>query len=193
MKKIELVYREILQGFMEKKKASFTQLELATALDISLSTVNHALKPLKNLGAIDVTPRNFTVTSPKKILYYWASIRNMDKDVIYTTRTNNAVEEIEKNMPQDITFTAFSAYKFRFKDAPADYSEVYVYADDVREIEKRFPKNKNMPNLIVLKKDKSMGKEISIAQLFVDLWNLKQWYAKDFVSALEARLNGILA
>jgi len=32
----------------------------------------------------------------------------------------------------------------------------------------------------------------TIAQIFVDLWNLKEWYAKDFLKAMEAKLNGIL-
>ena len=193
MKKIELVYREILANAMEKGSKKLTQKAIASALNISLSTVNHALKPLKSLGAIDVGPRNFTITSPKKIIYYWASVRNIEKDIIYTTRINMPAEQIEKNMPQDIAFAAFSAFKFMFNDTPADYSEVYIYAEDIKEIEKRFPKNMNTPNLIVLKKDGNMGEKITLANLFVDLWNLKQWYAQEFLNALEARLNGILA
>ena len=48
-----------------------------------------------------------------------------------------------------------------------------------------------IPNLFVLKKGRNM-KEMTAAQIFVDLWNLKEWYAKDFLMAMEARLNGIL-
>ena len=35
-------------------------------------------------------------------------------------------------------------------------------------------------------------KEITVAQIFVDLWNLKEWYAKDFLKAMEKKINGLL-
>jgi hypothetical protein len=101
------------------------------------------------------------------------------------------VKQIESEMPADIVYAAYSAYKFKFKDVPADYSEVYVYSDNLKEIEKRFPKNNNTPNLFVLKRDKNL-KEPTLALIFVDLWNLKEWYAKEFLKAMEARINGIL-
>ena len=77
-------------------------------------------------------------------------------------------------MPAKTIYAAYSAYKLRYKDVPADYSEVYVYANP-DEIKKRFPYNKNIPNLFVLKKPKQLEKygEISaIALTFVDLWKL---------------------
>lgn len=195
MKKSELVYRELLRGFLEEKKAEFTQLELAGALEISLSTVNNALQPIRSMGAIKVKRRSFEVVNAKKILYYWASVRNLDRDVVYKTRAEATVSEIEKRMPPGVVFAAYTAYKFRFKDVPADYSEVYVYCSekDLAELAKRFPLNKNPnPNLFVLRKDFA-DNETPIAQMFVDLWNLKEWYARDFLKALEEKLDGILA
>jgi len=190
MKNKELVYKEVLYQVMEKKNKTLTQSYLAKSLNISLSTVNNALAPLKKMGSIKINPRNFIVIEPKKILYYWASIRNIEKDVIYQTRVNMPVKEIEKNMPDDIIFTAYSCYRFKFKDVPSDYSEVYVYGEN---IEKRFPLNKNTPNLFVLKKDFfQKEKNATLAQLFVDLWNIKEWYAKEFLKALEEKINGIL-
>ncbi len=192
MKKIELVYNEILfQVLEEEEEKKPTQKQLSKLLDISLSTVNYALKPLKDMGAIQINQRNFTIINPKKILLYWASIRNLSKDIVYKTRVNKEIFEIEKIMPADIIFTAYSAYKFMFKDVPADYSEVYVYADDLKEIKKRFPQNNNIPNLFVLKKNKIA--KLTIANLFVDLWNLKEWYAKEFLNKLEEKINAILA
>lgn len=193
MKKIEQVYREMLYEAMEKNNRMLTQKELASRLGISLSTVNHALKPLRKLNAIEVNPKNLKITSIKKIIYYWASIRNVEKDIAYETRAEKDIKEIEKSMPQDIVFTAYSGYLFKFKDAPADYSEAYVYSDKIDEIKKRFPGKKGPANVIVLKKDTNMKNEITLANLFVDLWNLKQWYAKEFLKAMEAKLNGILA
>ena len=74
---------------------------------------------------------------------------------------------------------------------PADYSEVYIYSDEdnLKQIKKRFPETKNQPNLFILKKEFD---KMSQSLLFVDLWNLKQWYAKDFLKAMEEKLHGIL-
>ncbi|MBS3174325.1 winged helix-turn-helix transcriptional regulator [Candidatus Woesearchaeota archaeon] len=189
MKKSELVYRELLFNAIEKKNNKLTQLELSKKLSISLSTVNNAIKPLVNMGAIQINLRNLRILDIKKILYHWANIRNLKKDIIYSTRIEKPVREIEKTMPDNIIFTAYSGYKIKFNDVPADYSEIYVYGDE--SIKERFPKNNGIPNLFVLKKDIIM-KEITIANLFVDLWNIKEWYSKEFIKSLEAKLHGIL-
>lgn len=191
MKRIEEVYREMLFQCMEKKNKTMTQSYLANTLQISLSVVNLALSPLKQMNSIEIKRRSFDVIDPKKLLYYWASVRNLEKDIIYQTMVDKPVAKIESEMPADAIYAAYSAYKFKFKDVPADYSEVYVYSDDTKEIEKRFPKNNKTPNLFVLKKDKNM-KYSTLALIFVDLWNLREWYAKDFLKAMEAKLNGIL-
>ena len=129
---------------------------------------------------------------PKKTLYYWASVRNLKKDIIYTTRIEEPVRAIEANMPDSIIYAAYSAYKFRFKDVPADYSEVYVYSN--QPLQERFPKNNKPGNLIILKNKglEAYGKTTTIANTFVDLWNIDMWYAKSFLNALEARINGLL-
>lgn len=87
-------------------------------------------------------------------------------------------------MPPDIVYAAYSAYKIKFKDTPADYSEVYVYGDPDK-MRKRFPPSKNKPNLFVLSGPGGM----TIANIFVDLWNMKEWYAKDFLTAMEAKIH----
>ena len=189
MKKIELVFREILEGLIEERKKTFTQADIARALKISLSTVNLAINYLRKMGAVRVKQRSFEVVNGKKILLYWASIRNLSKDMVYKTRVDMDVVDIEKNMPNDVIYGAYSGYKFLFHDVPADYSEIYVYSDNLEEIKKRFRENKNEPNLFVLKKQFD---KITMAQLFVDLWNLKEWYAKDFLKAIEEKVYGIL-
>ena len=193
MKKTEIIYMEMLYNAIEKENRKLTQLYLAKSLKVSLSTVNLALKPLTRMNAVRIRKMGFDIIDVKKILYYWASIRNIEKDIIYQTRVEEPVTAIEKQMPDDIIFTAFSAYKFKFKDVPADYSEVYVYGSE--EIKKRFKQNDKIPNLFVLRKDNLMdkhGKTVTIANLFVDLWNLRQWYAKDFLKALEVKIAGVL-
>ena len=196
MKKIEQVYREIVFQVVEKKNWVLTQSDLASKLRFSLSTVNLAVKKLEKIGAIKIENMNFRVIDVKKIMIFWASIRNMSKDIIYETRVESPIIGIEKNLP-NVFYACFSAYKFRFKDVPADYSEVYIYAfeDELDELKKRFPYKKGTPNLIVLKADEQMRKYKNISnigQIFVDLWNLKQWYAKDFLDSFEKKLNELL-
>ena len=196
MKRIEAIYREILYNAIENKKFSLTQSEISKKLGISLSLVNLAVKKLNSLGAVDVLQRNFKVRDIKKIIYYWASIRNLEKDIILMERIEMSVRDIERNMP-NLFYTAYTSYKLKFDDVPADYSEVYVYANDEEliRIKKRFKIKdsiKNIkPNLFVLRKDKliDLYKKIPVAQVFVDLWNLKEWYAKEFINSFEKRMN----
>jgi len=191
MKRTEEVYREILYQ-AGKGNNVLTQKAISGKLGISLSNVSNALRPLRRMSAVDVKKMCFHIINTKKILYHWASIRNLKKDVIYSTRHEKSVVEIEKSMPDSAVFTAYSAYKLRFKDAPADYSEVYVYCNDIEEIKSRFPESKNSPNLFVLKKDKNIdkyGKMATNANIFVDLWNLAEWYAQEFLKAMEQKWN----
>lgn len=192
MKANELIYRELLKNSMENGKSVFTQLELSKSLEVSLSTVHNALAPLRKMGAIKVNQRNFEIINTKKILYYWASTRNIEKDIIYKTRADfkGTIAEIEKQMPPSAVFGAYTAYKYRYKDAPSDYSEVYVYCPDqeVNEIKKRFPEKIVNPNIFVLRKD-FKDTEMPAAHIFVDLWNIKEWYASEFLKALEEKWN----
>ncbi len=62
-------------------------------------------------------------STQKKILLNWANKRNLEGDMAYSARAGRPVAEIEKSMPGDVVFAAYSAYKFMFKSVPADYSE----------------------------------------------------------------------
>lgn len=191
MKRAEEVYREIFYQ-AEIGNKNLTQKAISEKLELSISNVSNALNPLRRMGAIDVKKMCFRIINQKKILYYWASARNLEKDIDYATRAEKSVADIEKSMPNSAVFTAYSAYRLRFKDAPADYSEVYVYCDDLEEIKRRFPESKNAPNIFVLKKDKNIGKYGKIAtnaNIFVDLWNLPEWYAQEFLKTMEQKWN----
>lgn len=199
MNKQEAVYREIGCDYVSGRR-SFTQLRLSKGLNLSLSTVNSAVKALEGINAVHVKQRSFDVIALGRLLLYWATHRNLKKDVIYQTRADLPVEEVERSMPDGIAFTGYTAYRLLYNDTPADYSEVYVYAtgEGLREIESRFKRNEKIPNIIVLKCDAVLEAAISgrklehssvcAAQLFADLWNLNQWYAKDYTDALSERL-----
>ncbi len=163
-----------------------TQAEISREQDMSLSTVNRAVKKLEKMGAVEIYSRSLKTRDKEKILMYMSSIRNTEKDIVYRTRVNEKVREIEMSMPGGVEFTAYTAYKLRYEDVPADYSEVYVYADEqgIDEIKKRFPKNKGPPNLFVLKKEI----KVNDALIFADMWNLKEWYAKEFTREMYDRI-----
>ncbi len=197
MKRTEAVYREILYRAIEKKQFLLTQSELSRKLEMSLSIINSAVKKLVSIGAVEIRQRSFRVVDVKKILYFWASIRNLEKDIVFKCRIEMSVREIERAMP-DVLFACYSAYKLMFKDVPADYSEVYVYADEneTNNIKKRLKdmmREDRKPNFFVLKKDSILGnyQKMPVAQIFVDLWNLKEWYARDFLNEIEKKIGGI--
>lgn len=163
-----------------------TQAAISKKLEVSLSTVNLTVKKLEKMGAVSVKTRGLEVLDREKVLMYLASLRDPHKDVIYETRVDSSVEEIEKSMPGEVVFTAYTAYKFKYEEVPADYSEVYVYGDEegVKEIKDRFPPKKGPANLIVLRKET----EVTPALIFADLWNLREWYSKEFVGDLRDRI-----
>ena len=164
-----------------------TQAETARSIGASLSTVNNTVKKLERMGAVRAGRRSLKVVDPEKALMFLVNARNLYADVVYATRVDASVGEIEKSMPPGTVFTAYSAYKFKYEDVPADYSEVYVYANDeaLKEIRKRFPLRKGPANLFVLKRE---VEDVSDALVFADLWNLREWYAKDFVRGLRDRI-----
>ena len=188
MFKKEIIWREILYQTLEKKHNNFTQKELAQKFNFSLSTVFNALKIPRLSGAIEVKGRFFRIIDKHKFLNIWATHRNLEKDVIYQTRVDLPVQKIEGQLPNVAFPTAYSAYRLKFNDSPADYDKVYVYIDNLEEIQKRFPIKKGNANLIVLRADNFLLNYKPfppLAQIYVDLWNLGEWYARDFIEGLK--------
>jgi len=192
MKRKELVYRELLEHAIGKKRERLTQLGLSKKLGISISTVNNAIRPLRALGAVAVKPGALLVMDAEKIAAYWGSVRKLKGEIAYETRAVGGVREIEGGMPSEAIFTAYSAYRLLFDDAPSDYGEVVIYADGkaLEEIKRRFPEKGGPANLIVLKPDRflarmALGGCAPLSQIHVDLWNLGTWQAKEYLNALE--------
>ena len=193
MTKKEIIWRQILFDVIERKNTVFRQKDLAEKFGFSLSTVFNALKTPRAAGAVEVMGRGFRVTDAEKLLYLWATQRNLEKEIIYKTFVPESASKTEGRMPAEAIFGGYSAYIMKYKDAPAEYAKTYVYAseDDLKEIKKRFPKEKGDPNFFVLKKDLELakfGKLTPDVQTFVDLWNMKDWYAKDFLNALKNKI-----
>jgi len=227
MKKIEIIWRELLFQVIEKKnppsplrlrsglrRASrrFTQKELAKKFGFSTSTVFQALKVPRKMGAVRVTGRFFILEDPKKLLFHWASVRNPQKEIIFKGKVNLPILKIEGLVPPEVVFGGYSAARHILGEPPADYDQVWVYVKKrktqnaklktteenskiLEEIQERFEFTKGVPNLFILKGDeflKSYGEITTLAQTFVDLWNLPSWQAKDFTKALEAKIDEFL-
>lgn len=192
MTKKEIIWREILVQATQNKKIEFTQKELAKKYGFSLSTVFNALKIPRKINAVEVK-RGFRIRDLEKFLYLWATFRNLKNDIIYKTAVKKGVFEIEGELPPEVIFGAYSAFFRKYKEAPADYDKVYVYIkqEKLPEIIKRFPPQKGYQNLIVFKADPwlyNFGLITPDCQTFVDLWNLSEWYAKDFLEALKIKM-----
>ena len=193
MKKNEFIWRHLLFEVIEKRTIRFQQQELATLFSVSSSTVNAALIPIRRLGGIRVGGRGFDIVDYEKILYHWANVRQLSKDVAFSFRLNEPVREIEGQLPPDSYLTAYSAIRQRFGEPPADYESVYCYHSHPEIVKNRFQKK---PNVFILQADPFLylyGKELSLGHIFVDLWNLTDWYAKDFVTYLKGVIDGLLS
>jgi len=196
MKKIEIIWRELLFESIERGRREFTQKQLAQKFDFSTSTVFQALKAPRKMGAVRVSGRNFVLEDPEKLLYHWASVRDLDKDTIFKARIDLPIFEIEGRMPPEVIFAGYKAAREILAGASAaDYDRVYVYSESVEGLRERFEFKKGRENLIVLKADKFMssyGQTTTLAQTFVDLWNLSDWYAREFLRSLKEKINELL-
>ena len=192
MKRVERVYCELLQKIIQDHITTTTQKQLAKDCDVSIGIVNYALKPLQQMGIIEKRQRSFTLLNPKKLLLYWASIRNFNNEIVYSTFSKNGSRDIEGMMPPCV-FTAYSGYKHSFNVVPADYREVYAYCDPTT-VKKRFPPTQSSANnLYILKRDTYIEKRSKkgiapIALIYVDLWNLNTWYANEFIKDFDKKL-----
>jgi len=190
MFKKEIIWREILFQSIEKGKYNFQQKELSSKFGFSLSTIFNALKKPREIKAIKVSGRGFSLINPEKLLYLWAVERRLEKDIIYHTFVPEMPTKIERQMPDKIIWGLFSAYQYKFQDSPSDYDKVYVYAysRQLLEIRKRFPQRRGPENLFVLQPDqflKDYGCTGTLAQMFVDIWNTDYWYAQEFLQKLK--------
>jgi len=199
MKKIETIWHDLLFRALEKGEFRHTQKSLSEDYGYSLSTINLAVKSLAGIGGVEISGKFFVIKDIKKILYFWATHRNLKKDIIYETWVNEPISEIEGLIPDGAILACYTAAKEMLKEPPADYSKVYFYFDEknLETVKNRFPfKKSENPNLIILKGypwQRNYGQVTSLPQTFVDLWNLNDWYAKDFLIALERKIDGLLS
>ena len=192
MKIRDLVFIELFAAH----KTATTQRAIASSLGCSTGTVNHAVRPLAEIGAVKISASGLSIQEKGKFLAYWATRRNLACDISYKTHCRLAPSRMEASLPPSAILTAYGAYRKIYKEVPADYSEVYAYAADqhtLEEIKRRFPPETGPANLYVLKalpqlSGFAVGGVAPAPLVFADLWNLGTWYAAEYVKAMEARL-----
>lgn len=199
MKKIETIWHQLLFDALEKREFKHTQAEIAAKTGFSLSTVNLAIEKPAAIGALRKESKFFVIEDVLKFLYFWGTWRNFWRDVIYSTRIEESVLEIEGLVPAKSVFACYSAARRMFIAPPADYDKVFIYMlpKDVELAKERFPFVKSFnPNFFVLTATNeifSFGKTTTLPQTFVDLWNQRDWFAKDYINVLEEKINAILS
>lgn len=192
MKKNQRVLREILHRTYERGERFMSQKTLAQVCGISLGSVNPVINKLAQIGAVETKPMGLRVINPKRILIYWASTRDLARDIAYGINSHMSLKEIEASMPKGAVLTAYSGYRARFGSVPAEYEAVYVYADPAA-MKRKFPPGKGRKkNLLVLTPDPhlsrlSKGGIAPLAQIYVDLWQLGV-PANRFVEELDGQL-----
>lgn len=194
MKKTEVIWREILYQTLEKRRnGGFTQQALAREFGFSTSTVFHALEIPRQIGAIQTEGKQFRVSSIEKLLYFWGTHRSLQREIIYQTYVPQTALTLESLLPSEVILGAFTAYRWHFKTAPADYDRVYVYANSPTKLRQRFPPCKRGScQLFVLRQDpwqSRYGTATPWGQTFADLWSLPTWYAYEFVKALLKKIH----
>lgn len=189
--KTERIFREILIGVLEGKERFF-QKEISQKCEISIGLVNKTIKKLELAGSLQIFKRGFSIIDPNKILLYWATRRNIQKEASgYYVKTS--IEQIEKTLPSPVIFTAFSGWKLLKKRTPADYREIYVYVYEnerkmIEEWLKEKKPAKGPPNLfIIFTKDKHLVKNSKnniapLPQIFVDIYSISSMMGKYFLN-----------
>lgn len=200
MKKIETIWHHLLWETLEHRIFEFTQQELAREFGYSLSTIHHAVTKVAAIGAVRIGPKSFVVENAKKLLYYWASVRNLEKYLRYSTYYEGPILTAQGELPAGGIYGGYPAARHILGFAPADYDKIYYYCQDVEEFKRRFPENhKYSDNMFVLTMpgiqaytDRYPGGTTSLAHTFVDIWNMADWFAADFITALEEKIDGLL-
>jgi len=200
MKKIETLWHYLLWEALTKRNFEHTQEKLAEKFHYSLSTIHHGLKTLTRIGAIKKHSRGFVLINPKKLLFYWGSVRNLTNNITYQTFSPAPPLQIEGELPGGGIYGAFTAARLILKEAPADYNQIYYYYPFPQDFQKRFPPNNTHPPNIFVLKMKNLenysklypGGFTTLAHTFVDIWNISTWYATDFLRALEEKIDELL-
>ncbi len=199
------IIRYILERAIERNNITFTEREVADKLNISQNAVFRAIKKTQQFGGMAISKSRVVgcrILDYEKLLNYLGSIRNLSEDIVYTTYVPDVgVSKIEKMLLNFGSLSCYSGYTFLFGNDIADYPYIYSYVlpEKISSIKKIFPKKHHFDNLIILKPDimlaDSMRKKklstVSLIQMYIDLWQLKDWQADRFMKKILEKITEI--
>lgn len=191
LSRTEMVWRHLLVGAFDLgvRRSSLTQ--LSEELNLPVSTIHKALERPRAIGAVRGSASGLRVLDPKRLQQLWAALRDLNSDVVYSTKVPMAVNEIEARLPISAIPTAYTAFvQHEGRNLVADYEQVLVYAD-ANEVKRRFPSRPGPANLLVFEPDPLLsryGKVAPRCQVYTDLFNLPTWQAQRFLEALDRKL-----
>jgi hypothetical protein len=165
---------------------------------MSAGNVNLALEPLRAVGAAGVVGKNLVVRDVRKILLLWAARRQPSRPLAAFTSMEHA-RDLGRVLPPGLALTSFAGFVARYGDEPAPFSvaRAYVRPDDeatLVELRRRFNESLDVgaATLIVHAADSVLARNlpeiVGPAQLYVDLWAEADFFASDYLRALEGRL-----
>ncbi len=198
MLKREILWRQIADDVLENRRTTFRQRELAVELGMSPGNVHLALEPLRAVGAASVVGKNLVVRDVRKILLLWAARRQPSRPLAAFTSMEHA-RDLVRVLPTGLALTSFAGFVARYGDEPAPFSvaRAYVRPDDqatLVELRRRFNESPDVgaATLIVHEADSALARNlpeiVGPAQLYVDLWAEADFFASDYLRALEGRL-----
>jgi hypothetical protein len=165
--------------------------ELSRQLELPASTVHQALERPRSIGAVRGNASGIRLLDPRRLQLLWAARRELERDIVYSTRVALPVREIEARLPPSAIPTAYTAFvRHEGRNVIADYEHVVVYGS-AAEIRRRFLQRRGEPNLLVLEPDPLLPRYGSVAprcQVYADLFNLRSWQAQRFLDALDRQL-----
>lgn len=189
--KTEIVWRHLLVAVQDHGNRRSSVSQLSDELGLPASTVHQALARPRAIGAVRAGYGGLRVLDPARLQLLWAARRELEADLIYSTRVASSVSEIEARLPASAIPTAYTAYVRREGvNLVADYEHVIVYGS-ATDMRRRFPPRRGQPNLLVIEADPRLARYGALAprcQVYADLFNLPSWQAQRFLAALDRQL-----
>jgi len=189
--KTEAVWRHLLVEVWERSSRRSSLSGLSREIGFPVSTIHQALERPRSIGAVRGNASGIRLIDPRRLQLLWAARRDLERDIVYSTRVALPVREIEARLPASAIPTAYTAFvRHAGVNLVADYEQVVVYGSP-SEMRRRFPQRRGEPNLLVLEADPLLARYGPVApqcQVYADLFNLPSWQAQRFLDQLDVEL-----
>jgi hypothetical protein len=193
--KSEAVWRHILVNADRGVVRYGSIRELATELDLAVSTVHKALRRPASMGALQVRRAGgVRVIDSARIMLLWAGHRELSRDVLATHRTPIPAPEVEGLLAgAPFVLGGFGAIVSHSEANPfASYDQVLCYGSP-EDLPRGLTEDSGSTVLTVLEPDPRLaafGRVTPFSQAFVDLFNTPGWPAERFVHGIVETIFG---